>query len=648
MSTFVTLQLPTTLDTSTANLIEDFFVPLLARASRYDRGVGFFSSGWLRLAAKGMVDFAANGGRARWVTSPILSEADWAALEMGEAARDDPVLRAALSRNIEALERQLAEDTLSALAWMVADEILTFKLALPQNKLTGGEFHDKFGIFTDGEGHQVSFNGSYNESVQGTRNYESIKIFCSWEQPFAPLVQADIQRFERLWSNQDSNVRVFDLPEAAKAQILKLRKVERPYPEPESMKQPRIFEKPNHYQINRLWRHQDEAVEQFLKSERGVLDMATGTGKTRTALKIIKTIFKQNAIDTVIITTDGNDLLDQWYSELLSVRNEVGRPLLVYRHYGSHKEIQDFSLDPKNAILLASRMTVANALQELSEAEAQRTILIHDEVHRLGSPGNRNNLSGLSASIRFRLGLSATPEREYDEEGNEFIEQHIGPVLVTFELKDAIERGILTPFNYFPLEYEITEEDRQKIANVFSKKAARAREGNPMTDAELYIEIARVYKTSEAKLPIFEEFIENNQHLLERCIVFVETQKYGEAVLEIIHKHRPDFHTYFSGEDSATLQRFARGQLECLITCHRLSEGIDIQSLNTVILFSSAKARLETIQRIGRCLRINPADSNKMANIIDFIRVDPNSDELNTDEERSIWLTELSNIRPKE
>ncbi len=178
------LNLPKTLDTSTSDIIQTFFTPALSIAKQYDRGVGYFSSGWLRITAKGMLKFAANGGQARWVTSPVLNEADWEALQMGDAARYDPILRAALTRNIDELAQMLETETLSALAWMIADEILTFKLALPHNKLQGGEFHDKFGIFTDAEGHQISFNGSYNESVQGTRNYESIKIFPSWDGRF--------------------------------------------------------------------------------------------------------------------------------------------------------------------------------------------------------------------------------------------------------------------------------------------------------------------------------------------------------------------------------------------------------------------------------------------------------------------------------
>ncbi len=169
-----------------------------------------------------------------------------------------------------------------------------------------------------------------------------------------------------------------------------------------------------------------------------------------------------------------------------------------------------------------------------------------------------------------------------------------------------------------------------------------------MSDEQVWTEIANVYKTSRAKLPVFGRFIERNQHLLERCIVFVETQEYGSEVLEIIHRYRSDFHTYFSGEESDTLKRFARGELECLITCHRVSEGIDIRSLNSAILFSSARARLETIQRMGRCLRTDPENPHKIANVVDFIRHGNEGEDPNADEDRCAWLTDLSTIRAEE
>jgi hypothetical protein len=68
------LDLPLLLNTSDQDLFRDFFVPALGASFRYDRGVGYFTSGWLRLAAQGMASFAGQGGRARWVTSPILAE----------------------------------------------------------------------------------------------------------------------------------------------------------------------------------------------------------------------------------------------------------------------------------------------------------------------------------------------------------------------------------------------------------------------------------------------------------------------------------------------------------------------------------------------------------------------------------------------
>lgn len=331
------IEIPALLDTSSADLIADFFLPMLSNSVRYDRGVGYFSSGWLRMAASGMVQFAFNGGRARWVTSPILDKADWESLQTGDAARADPVLRAALERNVADLPRSLEQNTLSALAWMVADEILDFKLAVPRNKLEHGDFHDKFGVFTDAENNQVSFNGSYNDSIQGTRNYESIKIFCSWQSAFAPLVHADADRFERLWNNLDSNVRVFDLPEAAREHILQLRTNDRPYPEPEWIKLRKSRESGQFYQPARptvpghivLRDYQLEAVDAWFAHDcRGLLEMATGTGKTITALAASTRLYERENQLAVIIAVPYQHLVDQWHEE----SHAFGyRPVLAYQ-----------------------------------------------------------------------------------------------------------------------------------------------------------------------------------------------------------------------------------------------------------------------------------------------------------------------------
>ena len=194
----------------------------------------------------------------------------------------------------------------------------------------------------------------------------------------------------------------------------------------------------------------------------------------------------------------------------------------------------------------------------------------------------------------------------------------------------------------------MTAADRDRIVAIFRRRAAKKAAGDPMPEEMVWNEIALVYKTSPAKLPVFDEFIATRRDLLKRCIVFTGDRSYGHAVLETVQKYRADIHTYFSGEDAGTLKRFATGDLECLIACHRLSEGIDIRSLETVILFSSDRTRLETIQRLGRCLRTDPDNPGKTANVVDFIRDSGDNDDPNADETRRDWLAELSRVRPAE
>ena len=75
-----------------------------------------------------------------------------------------------------------------------------------------------------------------------------------------------------------------------------------------------------------------------------------------------------------------------------------------------------------------------------------------------------------------------------------------------------------------------------------------------MSKAELWTDLARVYKTSRAKLPVFAEFLKRQPEALERCIIFVETMEYGIEVLKIIHDYEADFHTYFGGEEQAVAE----------------------------------------------------------------------------------------------
>lgn len=619
--------------------MDQFFRPALAQSNDYWRAVGYFSSSALELFGAPLGEFVRRDGQIRLVTSVELRAEDLAVIQRHEKSRED-----LCAERLEAIiDSEFGDGIgpgLDRLARLLELGRLEIKIALPRHGT--GIYHEKVGLFFDGCDY-VAFTGSANESRHAfEENCECLEVYPSWSEPRRAARKK--AHFEAIWQGMDDGAETLDFPEAARRRLLRRVDEQRanartitPPPDPEWK-----------------WRHQGEATSAFLAAEHGVLNMATGTGKTRTALRIARQLVDDGKAETIIVTTDGTDLLKQWRAELLRLRAALPG-FQLFSDFEQYREVEEFTLAPTRAILLVSRLAMggrdplAAAMRGLSPEERRRTLLIHDEVHKLGSPSNRDRLSGLSDGFRYRLGLSATPEREYDAEGNDFILEHIGAEVFRFELEDAIRRGILAPFDYHALPYELTLDDRERLRDVYRRKAARAADGNPMSDQEVWTELARVYKTSEAKLPVFRNFIATRPELLQRCIIFVETIDYASAVLDIVHAHRPDFHTYFGGEESETLKRFARGDLECLVTCHRVSEGIDIQSLASVVLFSSARARLETIQRMGRCLRTDPNDPGKIANVVDFVRTaDPDAIEPSADDDRSAWLSELAKVRLEE
>mgnify|MGYP003341891265 CR=1 FL=1 len=128
----------------------------------------------------------------------------------------------------------------------------------------------------------------------------------------------------------------------------------------------------------------------------------------------------------------------------------------------------------------------------------------------------------------------------------------------------------------------------------------------------------------------------------------METREYGEKVQEILLKHIDKYHTYYAEDEKSNLERFANAELDCLLTCKKVSEGIDISRVTNIVLFSSDRSKLVTTQRIGRALRLDSKNKDKIANVVDFIMPSQNPEDITADEERCEWLTELSKIRRDE
>lgn len=619
------------LDTSEDNLIDELYTPCLKWAERFDRGVGYFTTGWLTYNVAGLSDFASRGGKMRLITSPILSTEDTDAIIGAENQDGSAFLRleAALLENVEILKQEMEADIINTFSWMLYDEIIDMRFAIPCEKLEEGDFHDKFGIFYKGND-ALSFSGSINDSKHGFQNYESIKVFKTWAGT-QEYVDADTARFEKIWNRKDRNLKMFTIPQAVKNKIFELRSPDRPYSLPAGSSK---------------WVHQDIAVKTFLEKEHGILAMATGTGKTVTAMKIINKLFDSGEIRHVVITMYGNDLLDQW---AIQIRENYKNKQINY-HYASQKMMKDFVMHPDDSVLILSRdarnlSKLLDLFDRLPGDYRNDTLFVFDEVHGAGSNTFVENLSGRLSPYRYRLGLSATPEREYDEAGNDFLLNEIGEVIFEFTLQDAIQKGILCEFNYIPLPYVLSDEEKLKKRKIIAAFNAKKESGEPVDEKDMFTQLALVNKTAVNKLEEFESLISQRPELLQKCIIFVQTMEYGAKLQEILVRYSDKYHTYYADDEKINLENFAAGKIDCLLTCKKVSEGIDISSVTNIILFSSDRSRLVTTQRIGRALRLDKNNPEKKATVVDFVIEDSEENDNNADADRAEWLTDLSQTR---
>lgn len=619
------------LDTSEDNLIDELYTPCLKWAERFDRGVGYFTTGWLTYNVAGLSDFASRGGKMRLITSPILSTEDTDAIIGAENQDGSAFLRleAALLENVEILKQEMEADIINTFSWMLYDGIIDMRFAIPCEKLEEGDFHDKFGIFCKGND-ALSFSGSINDSKHGFQNYESIKVFKTWAGT-QEYVDADTARFEKIWNRKDRNLKMFTIPQAVKNKIFELRSPDRPYSLPAGSSK---------------WVHQDIAVKTFLEKEHGILAMATGTGKTVTAMKIINKLFDSGEIRRVVITMYGNDLLDQW---AIQIRENYKNKQINY-HYASQKMMKDFVMHPDDSILILSRdarnlSKLLDLFDRLPGDYRNDTLFVFDEVHGAGSNTFVENLSGRLSPYRYRLGLSATPEREYDEAGNDFLLNEIGEVIFEFTLQDAIQKGILCEFNYIPLPYVLSDEEKLKKRKIIAAFNAKKESGEPVDEKDMFTQLALVNKTAVNKLEEFESLISQRPELLQKCIIFVQTMEYGAKLQEILVRYSDKYLTYYADDEKINLENFAAGKIDCLLTCKKVSEGIDISSVTNIILFSSDRSKLVTTQRIGRALRLDKNNPEKKATVVDFVIEDSEENDNNADAARAEWLTELSKTR---
>lgn len=639
------------------NVIRDFYTPVLKEAVMYKRAVGYFSSSALLSMSAGICGLIENGGSIQLIASPRLSQEDLAAINDGLRRRDDVIVEALL-RELREPSGPFEEARLNLLSNLIAVGRLEIKIAFMDDDNIIGMFHEKLGLMFDREGNIIAFSGSMNETANAfSSNYEAVDVFTSWTQD-AERVYNKQAAFNAMWEDYEPSLRVLEFPDV-NAEILKRYRINdridtsldhdstpKEVSVSETLPQvgPAVPANVNMrtYQVNAIdaW-----AEHNYI----GIFDMATGTGKTYTALAAIARLYAdmhQNL--AVLIICPYQHLVEQWKDDIIA----FGMKPIVCYSASNQKNWRDrlktavtsFNLGIQNHFCMVTTNATFSAeyVQELMKKLHGNVVIVVDEAHNFGA----ENLSqSLLPHIPYRLALSATIDRHGDFEGTQKLYNYFGEKCVEYTLKDAIDSNMLTPYYYYPVPVSLSEDELGSYLDLtekISKNIHADKNGKVILNEYvkmLLIKRARLVAGAVSKIStlrsLIQDYTNDNQILVYCGATTMHDVDYREGkpsidearqidiVAEMLGNEMGMRVTKFTSEESADERErikldFADGKhLQALVAIRCLDEGVNIPSIKTAFIMASSTNPKEYIQRRGRVLRKHPG--KKHAVIYDFV-----------------------------
>ena len=618
-------------------LISDFYEPVLSASDLYKRGTAYFSSSALTKLLNGIKPFVRNGGKIQMIISPEISLKDQEAIELGLKTKEKVVEETILeSFDIEEDEEI---EKYNLLAWLVYKDILQIKVVV-KNNYRHGIFHEKLGLVYDKNKDCIVFHGTNNETGSALDlNYESFDVFVSWNERDYERIRLKERQFDKLWEGQALKWETYEISEAIRLKLLSYKE----HDEPEWFKSNshdsldipiRKIITPSEYEIRK---YQLNAINKWFENDGvGIFEMATGSGKTITALiaisKLINLYISKTIPIVLIVVLPYKVLLEQWNEEMMKFGyNNV----LCYENSNRWKESLDVNLQYLNnsaisylSILTTNTTFKTQKFQNYLSTLNCTKILCIDEIHNFLS---KRSLDSLAENIDFRLGLSATLLNEYKIEQLVKLKSYFGKgVIFEFTMEEAIRAGFLTKYKYYPVYVDLTDEEKQCYYEI----SIKIRKMLAFSDIEddniqsLFAERARIISSASNKLRELEKMKERVQGTsynifycgdkIEEDVKFI--QKVNSVVSNALHLKT---HMFTSAEKPSVrkeiLEDFKNGHIEALTAIRCLDEGVDIPKLRTAFILSSGSNPKEFIQRRGRVLR--KSKGKEYAVIYDFIVV---------------------------
>lgn len=637
----------------------EFFLDALINSSTLDLGLGYFSSSGFRALAIGFAFFIKRGGKMRIIINDILSEEDKSAITQGlETSNPDTLIEKSIVNNIVSLKETLSRKDIhffKCLSWLIATKRLELKATIPKkNKI--GIVHQKFGVFKDIASNSLAFTGSINFSANALfNNVEALCCDFSWLNN--SLSDERIKYFEFLfnktWSGLSEVVQIIPIEnvktiikesfpvenlkelvdeelDLIKEEILRdqmpksyLKKVDKLA----SKLLPTTLRVSTSEDLPPIREYQEEAIRNWKANEyRGILEMATGTGKTYTALSAIWELFKEKNRLFIIISCPFIHLAEQWKEEAKKFNLDgilVGESKLLWEE-DTARQAQLFIKGKINQVVLITTNASFSSVsfQRIVSPCLPEALLIIDEVHYAGASSIRRLLP---ETCKYRLGLSATPERYGDEEGTEALFDYFGSVVYSFPIDQAIGT-FLTPYYYHAVPVELSDEEFAEycdLTNQIIRLSHRDDDESKDRLDKLLIRRARVQNNSSNKLDWIRKNIPTLP--LDYSLFYAGDQIFNSVKQLLGRDLKIKIHEFTSRQSRAErrklLDDFSKQQIQSLIAMKCLDEGVDVPPTRVAYFLASSSNPREFVQRRGRVLRKYPG--KEYATIYDLISIPP-------------------------
>jgi len=661
------------------NLSEEVLIPGFTGAMHARCMVGFFSSAALAEVAPGLATYlSAATGNFQLIISPFLTEADQQALAAGTREPSDIATDFLINNLVSA--NALQEHTLKCLSYLLALGRIEIRVALMKD----GLFHPKVWLFDD-RNERLAVHGSSNMTRSGLRrNKEQVTVSKSWADPTQRYIGDTLSTaFERLWLDRDEDCLVIGMPQAIADELLRVYppstlptedefralwdKARATTPPTEAV--PELGPRPaDHFSVPQSvkwdegpFAHQGKAVRAWVANGfKGTLEMATGSGKTITAMIAAHELQKQLKSLCIVIAAPYIPLIEQWSDEgvqfgvtprnLSSAGGARGRSRLLQQV----KRRLRLGL-ATTEVLVVSHDTLctpefATALEQMECS----ILLIADEAHNLG---RSSFIAAPPTFIQYRLALSATPVRQYDPDGSDALLAYFGDVVFRFTLAEAI--GVcLVGYDYFvhPVHLTATEMDEWRdLTGKIRQNSWRQGEGSQDEYlAKLFRDRRALLETAEGKIDELSRLLDLRDLRALRHTLIYTTDKAPqqlEAVNDLLNEKGVLFHQLTAKETTdrrlmrQVISAFRSGEIQVLTAKRVLDEGVNIPEIRTAFILASTTVERQWIQRRGRLLRMCPEIGKTHSEIHDLIALPAQSLADVDDDSRAMLKSELRRMQ---